>query len=193
MKNTFIILACALGISFGQAQKWNIDVSHSSVKFTVQHMMVAETEGNFKTFSSTITSTNNDMLTAQIEATIDVNSINTDNTDRDNHLKSPDFFDAGKFPTATFKSTKVSKTPEGKYEITGDLTMRGITKTVTLLASFNGMVKDPWGNTRCGWKATVDVNRFDYGLQWSKTMETGGLVVGETVSITIKGEYILAK
>ena len=191
----FILAAALLLISassFAQTQTWKADLAHSKVGFSVSHLVVSEVEGKFTDYTATLT-TDANSKPEKIEAVIKAASITTDNEARDKHLKSDDFFAAEKFPELTFVSKSIKATGKNSYKVTGDLTMRGVTKTVTLDTKYNGQVKDPWGNVKSGWVATTTVNRFDYGLQWNKAIETGGLVVGKNVDISLKLEFGLQK
>jgi len=193
MKN--LIMAALLLVaanSYSQTQTWKPDLAHSRVGFSVTHLVVSEVEGKFNDYTATLT-TDASGKPQKIEADIKVASISTDNEARDKHLRSDDFFAAEKYPELTFVSKTIKSVGNNKYEVTGDLTMRGVTKTVTLDTKFNGEIKDPWGNTKSGWVATTSVNRFDYGLQWNKAVEAGGLVVGKEVTITLKMEFGLQK
>lgn len=194
MKRLCILLAVALMpfALFGQT-KWNVDPVHSSVKFTVSHLVISDVEGGFKKFSGSISADKPDFTDAAIEFTVDVKSISTDNDMRDNHLKSPDFFDAEKFPEMTFKSTSFKKVSGNKYELVGDLTMHGITKSVKFSVDYGGTMNDGMGNIKAGFKATAVIDRFNYGLKWSKATETGGLVVGNEVTINLRLEFAKAK
>ena len=173
--------------------KWTIDLAHSSVKFTVTHLVISEVEGQFNTYSGTVTSTNPDFTDANVDFTIDVNSINTDNGMRDKHLKSPDFFNAEKFPQITFKSTSFKKIKDNNYELTGDLTLHGTTKKVKFDVTYGGTADDGYGNIKAGFKATTTINRFDYGLQWNKLTEAGGATVGKDVNIIVRVELAKSK
>jgi len=165
--------------------KWIIDKAHSKVQFTVTHLVISEVTGNFKSYDGNITATKDDFSDAKIDFTVDINSINTDNEQRDNHLKSDDFFNAEKFPKMTFKGKSFKKVGDNKFQLTGDLTIRDVTKEVTLDVVHNGTVKDPWGNTKAGFKITGSLNRFDYNLKWNALTELGGAVVGRTVNIVV--------
>lgn len=187
MKRTLAILASGLILTvnaFAQTT-WTVDNVHSNVKFTVAHLVVSEVEGNFKVYSGTVQSSKPDFSDASIEFTVDVTSINTDNEARDKHLKADDFFATDKFPKATFKSTSWKKTGDREYVLEGDLTIRNVTKRVTFDVLYGGTIKDPWGNTKAGFKATTRLNRFDYGLQFNAIAEAGGAVVGQDVTITL--------
>jgi polyisoprenoid-binding protein YceI len=168
--------------------KWSVDKAHSKVEFSVTHLVISEVTGSFKNFDINVETPGNDFTDAQIDFTADVNSIFTDNDQRDNHLKSDDFFNAEKFPQMAFKGTAMKKTGKNKYKLTGDLTIRGTTKKIVLDVVYNGTVKDPWGNTKAGFKISGKLNRFDYGLKWNSLIETGGAVVGKEVTITINLE-----
>jgi polyisoprenoid-binding protein YceI len=194
MKKLLLSLVFVATSSVISAQtNWGVDASHSNVRFSVSHLVISEAEGNFKTFDGKVTSTGNDFNDAKVEFSIDVNSINTDNEGRDKHLKGDDFFNAEKYPKMTFKSTSFKKVDGKKYILTGDLTIRDVTKSVTFDVNHMGVTKDPWGNTKAGFKATSSINRKDYKLLWSVATETGGLVVGDEVAITINLELNQAK
>ena len=172
---------------------WTLDKGHSSAKFAVKHLLVSETEGQFKVFSGTVKAKDDSFTDAQIEFAVDVTSINTDDEKRDGHLKSDDFFNAEKFPQMKFVGKSFKKTGKGKYKLVGDLTIRDITKSVTFDVDFGGVVKDPWGNTKAGFKATTTINRFDYNLKWNTLLEGGGAVVGKDVKIVANIELAKAK
>lgn len=192
MSALIVALLLTAGSVFSQTT-WEVDKVHTNVMFTVSHMVVAEVTGNFTDFDASITGAKADFSDAQAIMTIKVASISTDNEKRDGHLKSDDFFAADKFPEITFKSKSFKKTGDNTYKITGDFTMRGVTKTIELEAKYKGEINDPWGNTKAGWKVTGTINRLDYGVNWSKTIETGGLVVGQDVDITINAEFAKKK
>lgn len=181
---SFLLLSSAV-----MAQtNWVIDKSHTKIGFAVDHLVISEVEGYFRTFDGKVTTKSDDFQDASIEFSVDIASINTDNKDRDNHLKSDDFFNAEKYPKMSFKSTSFKKVKDKKYKLTGDLTIRNTTKKVDLDVTFNGVVKDPWGNTKAGFKITGELNRFDYGLKFNALTELGGAVVGETVRLNINIE-----
>lgn len=165
---------------------WNIDPHHSSIGFAVRHLMINTVRGQFDEFEAK-TVVGQPIEQSEIDITIQVGSINTNNGDRDGHLKSGDFFDAEQFPTITFKSTKITDS-----EITGDLTIKGTTKPVTLSYAFNGIAKDPWGATRAGFAATGEVNRADFGVSFNAPLETGGVLVGEKIKLELDLEFIQA-
>ena len=160
---------------------WNIDGMHSEIGFKIKHMMVSTVKGNFKTFEGTIVAPNDSYENATIKFSADAGSINTNNEHRDGHLKSEDFFDVEKFPKLTFVSTKITKTGENEYEITGDFTMHGVTKEVTLKAVFNGISKNGDGDRVSGFDITGSISRKDFGLTWNAAVETGGVVVSDEV------------
>ena len=168
---------------------WNVDVAHSSIGFVARHLMVTKVRGRFLSFAGTLTIAD-DPLASKVEASADIASVSTGDEGRDGHLKSPDFFDAEKFPQITFKSTKVEKAGKDQLKVTGDLTIKGVTKPVVLAVEGpTAEIKDPWGNTRRGFSATTKINRKDFGLSWSKTIEAGP-VVGDEVKIELEGELI---
>ncbi|MBL7924168.1 MAG: YceI family protein [Bacteroidia bacterium] len=195
MKNTILSLLLIAGSLSARSQStnWNIDPTHTNVKFAVTHLVVSEVEGNFKTFTGKVTSPSADFNNASVEFTVDVNSINTDDANRDKHLKGDDFFNAEKYPTMKFKSTAFKKIKDNKYELTGDLTIRDVTKKVTFDVTYGGTTKDPWGNTKAGFKAKSKINRKDYKLMWSAATEAGGLVVSDEVEITVNIEIAKEK
>jgi len=184
IKNIFVLLVAVTATVFAQT-KWEIDKSHSKIGFTVTHMVISEVDGFFKNYSGDITTTGDDISTAKVDFTIDTKSIFTDNESRDKHLRSDDFFNADKFPQMTFKGKSMKKVADNKFKLVGDLTIRDVTKQVELDVKFNGTVKDPWGNTKAGFKITGELNRFDYNLKWNTAIETGGLVVGKDVELVI--------
>ncbi len=173
---------------------WIHDPAHSQVTFSVSHLVIAEVTGQFNDFNVVLKQANNDdFVGSTLEATINTASIHTQNEGRDKHLRSDDFFNAEKFPMITYKSTSIERAGPGAYKITGDLTIRDITRPVILDAKYAGQVKDPWGNMKLGFKATASVNRFDYDLKWNKAIETGGLVAGNEVDITLLMELAQRK
>ncbi len=192
MKRSMILLFAALSnIAIGVGQEeWVADKVHSNVMFTVRHLVISEVTGYFRDFDITVTAKSDDFSGASVDATVKINSIFTDNERRDGHLKSDDFFNVETFPVMKFRSKSFEKIDENKYKITGDLTIRDITKTVTFDATRLGMVSLPQMGTRCGWKVATTTNRFDFGLKWNKALETGGLVVGENVTITLNLELV---
>lgn len=194
MKRTVIAVVIAfLGITlvFAQTKEWKLDRAHSSITFTVKHMVISEVTGRFDDFAMTLTSSKEDFTDAAVEGTIKVDSIDSGNPNRDRHLKTDDFFNAQKYPEIKFKSSSVVKVSDNNYKINGDLTIRDVTKQVAWDAVLNGTLKTSRG-TRVAWKATLAINRFDYGVKWDRLTETGGLVAGDIVTITILGEFVNA-
>lgn len=193
MKKTILILATALASFSANAQTWNIDASHTNVNFTVDYMVVSELEGTFKKYDAKVTSSNADFSDIKIDFTIDVNSINTENEMRDKHLMSDDFFNTEKYPQMVFKSVSMKKIADKKYVLEGDLTIRDVTKRVKFDVNYGGTVKDPWGNTKAGFKASTKINRLDYGLKYNAAIETGEMVASNEVTITINTVLVKAK
>ena len=187
----YLILAALFLFAYVEVQastKWSIDRSHSKVQFGVPHLVISEVTGHFGKFDGTIESPSDDFTDAKVNFAIDVNSIDTDNEQRDNHLKSDDFFNTDKFPQIVFNGKSMVRVSGNKYKLTGDLTIRDIKKEIVLDVVYNGTVKDPWGNTKAGFKITGELNRFDYGLKWNALVETGGAVVGKNISLNINLE-----
>ena len=175
-------------------QIWNVDKVHSKVGFTITHLVISEIEGKFSVYEGTINSETSDFEGASISFSVDVSSINTDNSMRDDHLKSDDFFNAEKFPRMKFESYSFSKKEKGKYRLKGNLTIRDVTKEVEFDVKFGGIApNDGYGNTKAGFKATTTINRFDYGLKWNSLTEAGGLTVGEEVDITMNLQFAKKK
>jgi polyisoprenoid-binding protein YceI len=175
-----------------QATTWNIDPAHTHSSFTVRHLVISNVRGEFGKTTGTLQLDEKDLSRSSVEATIDTSSIDTRVADRDTHLKSPEFFDVQKYPSMTFKSTKVEKAGKGKLKVTGNLTIKDVTKPVVLnVEGPTAEIKDPWGNTRRGISATGTINRKDFGLNWSKTVEAGP-VVGDEVKIEIEAELLKA-
>lgn len=167
---------------------WKVDNAHSSIDFSVRHMMVSKVKGTFRQFEATIEADPEDLTTADISFSIDVDSIDTRNEDRDNHLKSADFFDVANHPQITFKSTNIVAKGNGVYDVTGDLTIRGVTRPVTFEVTYEGQGKNPWGAIVAGFSGKGKINRTDFGLTWNNPLETGGVLVGEEVNISIEIE-----
>lgn len=169
---------------------WNVDASHSSIEFKVKHMMMANVRGQFKDFQAHVTADPEDLTTAEIDFTVHVNSIDTKDEQRDGHLKSADFFDVEQYPNLTFKATKIERKSGADYAMTGDITIRDVTKPITFDVTAEGIGKDPWGNERAGFTATASLNRKDFGLNWNALLETGGVLVGEQVKISVELEAV---
>ena len=183
---TFIAMTLAVPAA-GKASVWEIDPAHTSAQFAIRHLMVSTVRGDFRKVSGKVNLDDQDVTQSTVDATIDVASIDTGIAKRDDHLRSPDFFDVAKHPTMTFKSKKIEKgSGDGNYKITGDLTLHGVTKEVVLDFAGNlKPVKSPQGKTLIGGMATTKINRKDFGLTWNAALETGGVAVGEDVTITI--------
>ncbi|MYL42448.1 YceI family protein [Virgibacillus salexigens] len=163
---------------------WNVDTIHSEIGFSVKHMMISKAKGSFNDFNAVIEANLDDLTDSKVEVTIDVNSIDTRNKDRDDHLLSADFFDAENHPNITFAASSITKKSSTIYDITGDLTIRGTTKPVTLDVVVEGQSKDPMsGNMVAGFSGETTINRKDFGLTWNAAVETGGVLVGEEVKI----------
>ncbi|MDQ0268472.1 YceI family protein [Cytobacillus purgationiresistens] len=165
--------------------KWALDSAHSSVDFAIKHMMIANVKGTFNQFDAVIEADPEDLTTASIELTIDLASIDTRNEDRDNHLRSADFFNVENNPKMTFKSAKIESKGDGEYDVTGDLTISGVTKSETIAVTYEGSGVDPWGNVKAGFTAQGSLSRSDYGLTWNSALETGGVLVGDKVKISL--------
>ena len=168
---------------------WKIDAAHSEVNFKVKHMLISTVRGNFDNFDATIETNKEDFSDAVIKFEADVNTINTNNEQRDTHLKSADFFDAENNPKMVFESTSVKKTSDFEMQVKGNLTLRGVTKEVTLDVIYNGIVSGFGDSTIAGFEVTGKINRFDYGLQWNALTEAGGVVVSNEVKIEILAEF----
>ena len=192
MKSKVIVaglLASLINVGAAQAAEWVIDPVHSTVQFAVKHMVVTNVRGEFTKLTGTANLDDKDMTKSKVDFSADVASINTREAKRDAHLKSPDFFDEAKFPKLTFKSTKVEKAGEGKYKLTGDLTMHGVTKPVVLeVEGPSAALKSPFGVMTRSLSASGKINRKDWGLTWNKSIESGGLLVGDEVKLEIDVE-----
>ena len=169
--------------------KWAIDPTHSEIGFKVKHMMFTNVSGTFAAYDATITTEDDNFENANFEFSANIDSISTNNTDRDNHLKSADFFDADNFPKLTFKASSFTKDGDD-YEITGDLSIKEVTKPVKFPVEFSGLMKDPRGNTKAGLNIYGKINRKDWGLNWNSALETGGVLVGEEVKLNIELQLI---
>ena len=181
----------ALLASAAGATTWQLDPAHTSVQFSIRHMMVSNVRGEFTKVSGTANADDADLTKSTLEATIDTASIDTHNDKRDEHLRSPDFFDVAKFPTMTFKAKKIGKQGDGHYAVTGDLTLHGVTKEVTLdVEGPTPTVKDMMGTMRAGAHATTTIKRSDFGSVWNKTLEAGGVALGDDVQVSIDVEGV---
>jgi polyisoprenoid-binding protein YceI len=172
---------------------WNIDPVHSVAEFKVKHMMISNVKGQFTGVKGALSLEEGDITKSNFEATIDTASINTRDAQRDAHLKSADFFDAEKFPFLSFRSTRITRSGEEELSVAGDLTIHGVTrKVVFTVEGPTPPARDPWGNTRLGLSATTKINRKDFGLTWNSTLETGGILVGDDVTITLDVQFVKA-
>lgn len=171
--------------------KWELDKAHSHVDFSIRHMMISRVRGSFHKFDASIEADPEDLTTADIEFTIDASSIDTRNEDRDNHLRSADFFDIEKYPEITFKAKNIEKKGDNKYDITGDLTINDKTQSETFSVTYEGQNKDPMsGNIKAGFSGSTQIKRSDYGLTWNVALEAGGVIAGEEVDITFEIQAI---
>jgi polyisoprenoid-binding protein YceI len=189
-----VIVGMAVGLSLparAATSTWQIDPQHSSAQFAVRHLGLSTVRGAFSKLSGTMVLDDQDIKNSSVEVTIDVNTVDTREPDRDKDLRSERFFDVAHFPTMTFKSKKVEQVAPGKLRVTGDLTIRGMTREVTLeVDGPTAAVKDPWGNQRLAATATTKINRQDYGVKWNAKLDNGGVVVGDDVNITLDVEMI---
>jgi len=170
--------------------KWILDPAHSEIQFKIRHLMITHVTGSFGKFNAEVETTDENFETAKVKFTAEVNSITTNNEQRDGHLKSADFFEISKYPTLTLVSTKFEKVSGEEYILNGDLTFHGVTKNIKLKVEHGGIIKDPWGNTRTGFTIEGKLNRKDFGLQWNATTETGGVVLGDDVKLHASVEFI---
>jgi polyisoprenoid-binding protein YceI len=194
MKNIIVSISTIIALAlptFAFATTWTIDPDHSNVGFKVRHLMISNVKGNFEKHTGVLEINDKDIAKSKVEVSIDTNSINTNVQKRDEHLRSADFFDVAKYPAMTFVSKKVAKAGKDKLKVTGDLTLHGITKQVVLdVEGPTKESKDPWGNIRKGATAITKINRKDFGLVWNAALETGGVAVGEEITITLEIEMI---
>lgn len=169
---------------------YKIDPAHSEIHFKVRHLMISTVTGSFKTFDATLESEAPDFTDAKINFSADIDSIETNNAQRDGHLKSDDFFNAEQFPKLTFTSTGITKESDEDYKLQGDLTIRDITKSITLNVTYNGTVVDPWGQTKAGFELSGKINRKEFGLKWHAATETGGIVAGDEVKLVLNVQML---
>ena len=187
------LIALSLPV-MASASTWNIDPDHSNIGFKVRHLMVSNVRGSFEKNSGVVDINDKDITKSKVQVSIDTASVNTNVKKRDEHLRSADFFDVSKYPTMTFVSKKVAKAGKDKLKVTGDLTLHGVTKEVVLdVEGPSKESKDPWGNIRSGATASTKIDRKDFGLVWNKALETGGVVVGDEVTISLEIEMIKGK
>jgi polyisoprenoid-binding protein YceI len=170
--------------------KWILDPTHAEIQFKIRHLMITHVTGSFGKFAAEVETTDDDFDSSKISFSAEIDSITTNNEQRDGHLKSADFFDSPKYPTLSFVSTKFEKVAGEDYTLFGDLTMHGVTKNVTLSVEHGGVIKDPWGNTRTGFTVEGKINRKDFGLGWNAATEAGGVVVGEEVKLHASVQFV---
>ncbi len=192
-RGVLLALSLFLATTMVQAETWNVDKSHSSIGFSVRHLVVSKTTGGFGEFEGAVEFDGKDLAAGTVNITVQMASVDSDDADRDTHLRSAEFLDTEKFPTMSFTSKKVIPQDDGSFHLVGDLMIKGVTKEVTFAAEFNGVAGDPWGNTRAGFSANTKIDRQDFGVSWSKALDGGGLVVGDEISIQIELETIKAK
>ena len=173
-----------------QQTSWTLDPAHTHVEFAVRHLMIATVKGRFTGVEGTISTHGSSWETGGIEARIQAHSITTGNEQRDQHLRSADFLNVEQFPALTFRSTAIESIGEGKFRLIGDLTIKDVTRPVELLANQEGTVRDPWGGYRAGFTATGRINRSDFGITWNQAIETGGVLVGDEIRISIEAELL---
>ena len=171
-------------------ERWQIDSSHSGIQFTVRHLVIAKVRGQFSRWTGALETPGHDFARASLDVVIDASSIDTGVADRDKHLRSGDFFDVEQYPEITFKSTGIEKAAADRLRVTGALPIKGITRDVVLDVEVLGQAKDPWGNERAAFSATTSVDRRDFGLTWNQVLETGGVMVGERIDISIDIEAV---
>ncbi len=188
-KLVLALLSLAPAAALAAPTAWNVDAGHSQVGFSVRHLVISHVRGQFTKFAGQVSLDEEDVTRSTVEATLDVNGIDTRVANRDAHLKSPDFFDAAKYPTITFRSTKVARTGPDRLDVTGDLTLRGVTKPVLLVVTTSPEVKGMYGETRRGFSATGRIDRKDFGLTWNKMVEAGP-TVGDEVTIALDVEVV---
>jgi polyisoprenoid-binding protein YceI len=174
-----------------ETTKWAIDPAHSTVGFKVKHLMISNVKGSFKEFEGQAVTQGNDFSTASIQLSINTASVDTEAADRDNHLKSADFFDSANFPKITIEATGLKNLGDDMYELNGNLVMKGISKPLVLSVEYGGQMTDPWGNVKAGFSVSGKLNRKDWGLNWNAALEAGGVLVGE--EIKINGDIQLIK
>ncbi len=191
MKRIFIIFLLLIIPQFAFSAEWKLDQPHTTIEFKIRHLMVSWVKGVFTDFDGAVIIDEDDISKSSVNITVAVDSIDTNNKKRDDHLRSPDFFDVAKYPTMAFVSKKVVAANGAPTKIIGDLTIRDVTREVELtVEDFSQAIKDPWGNIRRGASATAKINRRDYGLTWNKVLEAGGVVVGDEVHISLEVEMI---
>lgn len=173
-----------------EKQTWNLDPSHSEVQFKVKHLMISTVTGNFSNMEAKAQTESDDFSTASFEFSAPIQSISTNNEQRDTHLKSADFFDSENHPLLTFKSSKIERVSDERFDVTGDFTIKGISKEVKLNMDFGGIINDPYGNTKAGLTLNGKINRNDFGLNWNTVLETGGVMVSEEVKLNAELQFV---
>jgi len=171
---------------------WNIDTVHSGINFSVRHMVVSKVRGRFAKFSGELAIDDDDLTRSSVNVAIDASSIDTGNEQRDGHLRSADFFDVATFPELRFRSTRIDKRGDDRYAVVGQLTIRDVTREVSLDVEFGGRARDPWGNERVGFVASASVDRKEFGLRWNQALETGGVLVGDRIDIELELQGVRA-
>ena len=184
------LLAAVPALALAAPTAWNVDPSHSQVGFAVKHLVISNVRGEFKSYQGKIALDEADLARSSVEATIDVNTIDTRVPDRDTHLKSPDFLDVARYPEITFKAERSERLAPERLSVSGVLTIRGVARPVVLDVEYAGRTKDPWGHERAGFTAKTSIDRKDFGLTWNQLLETGGVVVGDRVDIEIEVEAV---
>lgn len=187
-----LVLCAGVGLASAETARFTLDLDHSIIEFQVKHMVISKTTGRFTDYTGFVELDPESGQVKAIEATIKAASLNTNHEKRDTHLRTPDFFDVEKYPTLTYKLKSLKKMGD-EFTAFGDLTMRGVTQEVVLVGTFNGVTKDPWGNTRAGFTGKGKLNRKDFGMTWNKALDNGGLIVGDEVDIRLEIEAIKAK
>jgi polyisoprenoid-binding protein YceI len=192
-KTLALILAVVMVSATAGAQTWSIDKPHSSLSFSVRHMVISKTTGKFGDFDGVLNFDGENLAAGSVTVTAQMASVDTDDQKRDEHLRSADFFDVEKFPTMKFESKEVVPGEDDQFKLIGDLTIKGVTKEVTFDGVFNGVMEDPWGNTRAGFSAETTIDRQEFDITWNKTLDAGGLVVGDDVDIEVEMEFVQQK
>jgi polyisoprenoid-binding protein YceI len=169
---------------------WNIDAAHSGINFSIRHMVVSKVRGRFAKYTGTVNLDDQDLARSTVEATIDASSIDTGTAQRDEHLRSADFFDVQRFPELRFKSARIEKIEEARYRVIGELTIRDVTREVALDVEYGGRARDPWGNERVGFVARTALDRKDFGLKWNQALEAGGVLVGDRVDVELEVQAV---
>lgn len=170
--------------------RWSLDPTHSEIQFKVKHLMISTVTGGFNKFTGSVETEGDDFTTAKVHFVADINSINTNNEHRDQHLKNADFFEIEKHPTLEFSGKRMEKIDEENYKLHGELTLKGVTKALSLDVEFGGITQDPWGNTRSGFSVNGKINRKDFGMEFNAVSETGGLLLGEEIKLMANAEFV---